>query len=68
MTEILGLPLDRALQILAAKGLPSPQVVVTASPKSAREAGTLRVVAVSGGCVTVSRFLDGMPEEQQAQM
>ena len=26
------------------------------------------VVAVSGGCVTVSRFLDGMPEEQQAQM
>ncbi|MBQ8537085.1 MAG: hypothetical protein IJ461_06770 [Clostridia bacterium] len=68
MTELLGLPLDRALQILDQRGLPRPQVVITASPKSAREAGTLRVVAVNSGCLTAARFLDGMPEEQQAQM
>ena len=67
MTELLGLPLERALQLIEAKGLPRPQVVYTASPKSAREAGTLRVVAASDGCLTAARFLDGMPEDEQAQ-
>ena len=68
MTELLGLPLSRALALMEEKGLPQPQVVYTASPKSVREAGTPRVVAVKDGCLTVARFLDGMPEtNDQAQ-
>ena len=68
MTELLGLPLHRALAHMEEKGLPTPRVLYTASPKSQREAGTLRVVAAQNGNLTVARFLDAMPEaNDQAQ-
>ena len=66
---LLGLPLEHALALMAQKGLPEPQIVLTSPVKGIREEGTLRVVAVNAdqSVLTVARFLDGMPEIADAR-
>lgn len=66
---LLGLPLERALALLAAAGLPAPQIAETAAPPAPRQSGTLRVVAASpdAGRLTVARFEDAMPGTIQAR-
>lgn len=59
--NVLGLPLEEALQRLRAQGV-EPQVVRTSDGRSARTGGTLRVVRVRPGQVVVSAFLDGAPD------
>ena len=62
-TELLGLELTRALEILSGEGV-EPQVTVTAAPKKADREGVLRVVfaADDGKRLIVSRFVDPVSE------
>ena len=66
--SLLGLPLERALDIARAWGM-EPKVLVTCAPRrkgeedtSARE-GTLRVIRAREGELTVSAFQDGDPRK-----
>ena len=67
-TELLGLELTRAEEILAAQGI-APEVTVTAAPKTANREGTLRVVFASddGKEIIASRFVDPIAEAQSKQ-
>ena len=64
-TELLGLELTRAEEILAAQGI-VPKVTVTAAPKTADREGTLRVVFAGddGKTLIVSRFVDPLADGQ----
>ena len=65
--DLLGLPLELALERLKAEGI-TPEVQVTNAPRRRDETvGELRVVSVSGGAETliVSRFLDPIAAGQQ---
>ncbi len=67
--RLLGLPLEKALEI-ARTWEEEPQVLVTCAPKRPGAAeeeqreGTLRVIRVRAGELTVSLFPDGMPKEK----
>lgn len=67
-TALLGLPLEKALEIARAWGV-EPRVLVTRAPKrrgeedSAPREGTLRVIRARAGELTVSAFQDGTPKE-----
>ena len=67
--SLLGLPLERALDIARAWGM-EPKVLVTCAPRrkgeeeaGARE-GTLRVIRAREGELTVSAFQDGDPRKE----
>ena len=65
--DLLGLPLERALDVLRAEGV-SASVTQTRAPKRADETrGVLRVVYASddGERLTVARFLDPIADGQQ---
>ena len=63
MQDLLGLRLEEALSILAARGV-TPTVVETSAPRKQREGGTLRVIRVRGTELTVSAFQDGFPSDE----
>ena len=65
MTELLGLPLDLALEICLARGLAAPDIVQTRAPRRAVSEGTLRVVRVDaqGARLFVARFPDILSAE-----
>ncbi len=57
-TELLGLPLDEAVELLRQEGV-EPIVRKTCAPRRAEETrGTLRVVAANDHLLTAARFLD----------
>ena len=66
---LLGLPLDKALDIARTWGV-EPKVLVTCAPRrkgeenSAMREGTLRVIRVREGELTVSAFQDGDPRKE----
>ena len=63
-TDLLGLPLEHALGVLAGEGIP-PQVTITNAPRRANETrGMFRVVFASddGMRLTAARFLDPIEE------
>ena len=67
--SLLGLPLDQALETARAWGL-EPRVLVTCAPRrrgddsaEPRE-GTMRVIRVREGELTVSAFQDGDPRKE----
>ena len=67
--SLLGLPLDKALETVRAWGL-EPKVLVTCAPRrkgddsaEPRE-GTMRVIRVREGELTVSAFQDGDPRQE----
>ncbi|MBE5811773.1 MAG: hypothetical protein E7318_12695 [Clostridiales bacterium] len=67
--SLLGLPLETALAAARAWGM-EPKVLVTCAPRrkgeedtGARE-GTLRVIRVREGELTVSAFQDGDPRKE----
>ena len=65
--DLLGLPLERALDVLKAEGV-SASVTQTRAPRRADEArGMLRVVYASdsGERLTAARFLDPIAAGQQ---
>ena len=65
--DLLGLPLERALDVLKAEGV-SASVTQTRAPRRADEArGMLRVVYASdsGERLTAARFLDLIADGQQ---
>ncbi|HIT00128.1 MAG TPA: hypothetical protein IAA59_07810 [Candidatus Faecaligallichristensenella faecipullorum] len=59
MTNLLGLPLDQALEALRALGVQSPQVETTECFRRAASQGELRVVRVqdNGRRITVAGFI-----------
>lgn len=57
MESVLGMRLDEALQILRGMGI-EPEIVTTTEPRNQREGGTLRVIRVRDGEITVSAFQD----------
>lgn len=59
MERVLGMRLDEALTILHAMGI-NPAVVTTTEPRNQREGGTLRVIRVREGEITVSAFQDAI--------
>ena len=61
MHDLLGLRLEDALAKLRERGEEEPAVVVSASPRGGHEGGTLRVVRVRPGQLTVCAFMDGQP-------
>lgn len=67
--SLLGLPLDRALEITRAWGQ-EPRVLVTSAPRrrgeedSAPREGTMRVIRARDGELTVSAFQDGAPRTE----
>ena len=63
MQDLLGLRLEDALSILAARGV-TPTVVETSAPRKQREGGTLRVIRVRGTELTFSAFQDGFPSDE----
>ena len=65
---LLGLPLDKALDIARAWGV-EPKVLVTCAPRRKGEEdavreGTMRVIRVREGEITVSAFQDGEPRKE----
>ena len=66
---LLGLPLDKALDIARTWGV-EPKVLVTCAPlrkgeeESAVREGTLRVIRARDGELTVSAFQDGDPRKE----
>ena len=67
--SLLGLPLEKALDITRTWGM-EPKVLVTCAPRrkgeedtGARE-GTLRVIRAREGELTVSAFQDGDPRKE----
>ena len=66
---LLGLPLDKALDIARTWGV-EPKVLVTCAPRrkgedaSAPREGTLRVIRAREGELTVSIFPDGNPKTE----
>ena len=67
--SLLGLPLEKALDIARTWGM-EPKVLVTCAPRRKGEdsaeprEGTLRVIRVREGELTVSAFQDGDPRKE----
>ena len=67
--SLLGLPLQTALETARAWGV-EPKVLVTCAPRRKGEEdtgmreGTLRVIRVRDGELTVSAFQDGDPKKE----
>ena len=67
--SLLGLPLDQALETARAWDC-EPKVLVTCAPRrkgeedSAVREGTMRVIRVHEGTLTVSAFQDGDPRKE----
>ena len=67
--SLLGLPLDKALETARAWGV-EPRVLVTCAPRrkgddsAAPREGTMRVIRVHEGTLTVSAFQDGDPRKE----
>ncbi len=67
--SLLGLPLDKAVEIARAWGM-EPKVLVTCAPRRKGEEdtgmreGTLRVIRAREGELTVSAFQDGDPRKE----
>ncbi len=67
--SLLGLPLDKAVDIARAWGM-DPKVLVTCAPRrkgeeeSAPRQGTMRVIRAREGELTVSAFSDGKPRNE----
>jgi len=61
--NVLGMPLEDALALCRAQGLPEPEVITTCAPRGQRSEGTLRVIRVREGQWTVSAFMDETPKE-----
>ena len=67
--SLLGLPLDKALETARAWGV-EPRVLVTCAPRRKGEEdtgvreGTMRVIRVRVGELTVSAFQDGDPKKE----
>lgn len=59
MEQVLGMRLEGALAILRARGI-DPKIVTTTEPRNQREGGTLRVIRVREGEITVSAFQDAI--------
>lgn len=57
MDALLGLRLEDAQAVLRAQGIEA-RVISTAAPRVTREGGTLRVIRVRDGEITVSAFQD----------
>lgn len=64
-TELLGLELTHAVQLLEKEGI-TPQIRITAAPKKADREGTLRVVFADddGRTLIASRFVDPVADAQ----
>ena len=68
--SLLGLPLEKALDIARAWGV-EPKVLITCAPRRKGEedavprAGTMRVIRVREGELTVSAFQDGAPRASE---
>lgn len=60
MSELLGMRMEDALKQLREQG-ETAEVVVSSNPRR-RDEGTLRVVRVRPGQITVCAFKDGSPE------
>jgi len=62
MTELLGLPLDTALDLLKQKGISDVRVEIYTAPRDENTRGTLRIVRVRDGgrYLTVCRFSDSV--------
>jgi len=60
--ELLGMRLEDALVLLRAQG-EEPEIVQSRGVRVERSGGTLRVVRVRPGQVTVCAFLDGAPQK-----
>lgn len=60
--DVLGLPIEKAQEILKKRGIAQTEVVFTCAPKAPQHEGFARVVAIlQDGCVLVAaRFLDGV--------
>ena len=68
-TELLGLSLERAQELLRGEGI-EPQIAVTRSPRRAQDAGgTLRVVYASsdGKRLTAAAFLEPLTQTESTQ-
>lgn len=61
MDALLGLRLEDAQAVLRNQGI-DVRIVRTAAPRTAREGGTLRVIRVRDGEITVSAFQDQIKE------
>ena len=67
--SLLGLPLDKAVDMARAWGM-EPKVLVTCAPRRKGDEsalpreGTLRVIRVQEGTLTVSAFQDGDPRKE----
>lgn len=59
MEQVLGMRLEDALTLLRAEGI-DPKIVTTTEPRNQREGGTLRVIRVRKGEITVSAFQDAI--------
>lgn len=62
LTDVLGMPLSEALDILRSMGY-APEVKMTQASKQQRSGGSLRVVRVSPNEITVSAFLCDWPNQ-----
>ena len=68
-SSLLGLPLDKAVEIARAWGV-EPKVLVTCAPRRKGEEsaearqGTMRVIRARAGELTVSMFRDGDPRKE----
>ena len=65
MMNLLGLPLDQALEILRREGLANPRIVYTASRRD-DGSGTPRVVRISDdGTILCARFPDHAEQQNE---
>ena len=64
MTELLGLPLDAALEKLGSEGINDISICEISAPRGKITRGTLRVVRQCGKTLTVCRFPDTVSEAE----
>lgn len=61
---MLGLPVTIAAELLRADGR-EPEIRISSVPGMQNQTGTLRVVRMSGAVLTVCRFPDSIPCQQE---
>ncbi|MBQ3078477.1 MAG: hypothetical protein IJC48_00575 [Clostridia bacterium] len=66
MTQILGLPLEEALERLNAAGIDPIEITSVSAPRGSMPRGSLRVVRVkeNGRFLTIARFNDSVEETE----
>lgn len=64
--QLLGLPLEQALETLRHQGQ-EMRVTVTSAPRSTRSEGTLRVIRVRQNELVAARFEDGDPASDERE-